>query len=681
MKKWRKYSSSEESESSSFDNNIGINNMNEEEEEERIKYNKENNLNQDFSKKKKYKTVKNTKVEILLKPVKNNEEKLISEISKNEMKNKVNLLKNEKLEKNLSEKYGKGFKLLKMSGYKIGSGLGKLEQGITDPIEIQMKKGKSGIKKGEEYFNPIENDKNNNFILGKKRHLDNQYIKDIEEDFKNFEDIIFLFKKNPFDDVLFKKLIQSNNHNNSFNKNKYNKFYKKKEEKISFDKIFNLDLEKRKEVISNLINLTRDKIKDNLIHFYSINNHKQIYEKMNENSFNETEKLELISSNKLNFLNTLNDKKMVYPNDNNLKSIRNYIKLYIDLLKNNEILYKYSYNTLTQYCIKNVIKSFNENKFNIYQYLSEDISNQINLFCRDVENLLRLTYDSNNNDNEENFNVLGKYNEEKISFPIEKSEKYYSMFLYKILLFNFIQLIKLQWNVKEYYPLVSFFTLYKDIIPKYFINYLSEIISNKILDFLNSNYKFKPQNSAQLNIHFWIHPLLDIISFESINKIIFFIQNNIEKDIIEWNIEDDNQLYNLIKLLNPWKKIFESKFWFNINEKYIFPKLKFILKNSHLNIENPKLKYINPIFILYEENYISSEKTIEMLKKYFFPKFLKKIDNFLYIKTTKERIETVKKYYEFYKETIPKQIIQNDEIQKLLKDSLILIYKYSKKIK
>ena len=88
--------------------------------------------------------MKNTKVEILLKPEKNNEEKLISEISKNEMKNKVNLLKNEKLEKNLSEKYGKGFKLLKMSGYKIGSGLGKLEQGITDPIEIQMKKGKSG---------------------------------------------------------------------------------------------------------------------------------------------------------------------------------------------------------------------------------------------------------------------------------------------------------------------------------------------------------------------------------------------------------------------------------------------------------------------------------------------------------------------------------------------------------
>ena len=70
-----------------------------------------------------------------------------------------------------------------------------------------------------------------------------------------------------------------------------------------------------------------------------------------------------------------------------------------------------------------------------------------------------------------------------------------------------------------------------------------------------------------------------------------------------------------------------------------------------------------------------------MLRKYFFPKFLKKIDNFLYSKNTNENIEIVKKFYEFHKEKIPKIIIENDEIQKLLKDSLILIYNYYKKLK
>ena len=123
------------------------------------------------------------------------------------------------------------------------------------------------------------------------------------------------------------------------------------------------------------------------------------------------------------------------------------------------------------------------------------------------------------------------------------------------------------------------------------------------------------------------------------------------------------------------------KFWVCINEKYFFPQLKFILKNSKLNIENPDSKQLNPIFLLNSENYISTSKTIEMLRKYFFPKFLKKIDNFLYLKNSNKNIEIVKKCYEFYKEIIPKIIIENDEIQKLLKDSLILIYNYYKKLK
>ena len=124
-----------------------------------------------------------------------------------------------------------------------------------------------------------------------------------------------------------------------------------------------------------------------------MNNHKQIYQKINQNSYDETEKLELMSSNKLNFLRKLNEKNMNFPYDNSIKSIRNYIKLYIDLLKSNEILYKYSYNTLTQYCIKMVIKSFNDNNFNMYQILSEENSNQIVLLCKDIQNLLKLTYE------------------------------------------------------------------------------------------------------------------------------------------------------------------------------------------------------------------------------------------------------------------------------------------------
>ena len=40
------------------------------------------------------------------------------------------------MEENLESKYGKGYKILKMAGYQLGKGLGKEEQGITDPILV-----------------------------------------------------------------------------------------------------------------------------------------------------------------------------------------------------------------------------------------------------------------------------------------------------------------------------------------------------------------------------------------------------------------------------------------------------------------------------------------------------------------------------------------------------------------
>ena len=82
-----------------------------------------------------------------------------------------------KLEKNLEEKYGIGYKLLKKAGYKIGSGLGANEQGMTDPIEIKKRKKNAGITTNEEFDNPLKHDKKNNFVLGRKREIEEEYEK------------------------------------------------------------------------------------------------------------------------------------------------------------------------------------------------------------------------------------------------------------------------------------------------------------------------------------------------------------------------------------------------------------------------------------------------------------------------------------------------------------------------
>ena len=70
----------------------------------------------------------------------------ISSINKDKTKaSDQKSFKEKKMEENLELKYGKGYKILKMAGYQLGKGLGKEEQGITDPILVKKRKERAGI--------------------------------------------------------------------------------------------------------------------------------------------------------------------------------------------------------------------------------------------------------------------------------------------------------------------------------------------------------------------------------------------------------------------------------------------------------------------------------------------------------------------------------------------------------
>ena len=105
-----------------------------------------------------------------------------------------------KMEENLESKYGKGYKILKMAGYQLGKGLGKEEQGITDPILVKKRKERAGINNEEENDEDIidmgkANGKANNFILGKKRLNEEKNYEETNEEFKNFDLILEEYNK------------------------------------------------------------------------------------------------------------------------------------------------------------------------------------------------------------------------------------------------------------------------------------------------------------------------------------------------------------------------------------------------------------------------------------------------------------------------------------------------------
>ena len=244
---------------------------------------------------------------------------------------------------------------------------------------------------------------------------------------------------------------------------------------------------------------------------------------------------------------------------------------------------------------------------------------------------------------------------------------------------NLILIIRTEWNVLEYAKLIQFFKLYKEIIPKCLMNLISEIISTKIISWLNSYYVFLPEKE-NLNVHFWIHPWFDTLSIDIVTKISIVLQKKIIDNILLWNIEEEDINQKLISLLSPWKIVFDKKFFNELYKKFFLPKLNYIFEKFEINPNEQKLDTLFVLFALNESEIVPMEKCIEMLKNKFFSKFIKVLDHWLKTgELTKEKKEEIQIWYKGWKELFSKNYLQFEEIKNEFKDALILIYNYTKK--
>ena len=631
-------------------------------------------LKKHFSKKTNIKSNEYSEIKIFNKPSEKSKqlptknEKIISEISKlkaNNNNQNISQYERIKLEENLVNKYGKGYKLLKLSGYKIGSGLGINEQGITDPIEVKMKMNKGGINPNDEHLNPLNNDEKNNYLLGKKRINLNEKVQKLNKEFEGFEELINNYKNNNKDEKLL-KIIE--NYKRQFKKKrKKNKFNELINRTINYKLLKNFDVETNKKIITNLIFLTKNKILEYINNSYNNINNKIINNKLSINTIEEIDKY----SNKINteeiFINQI--KNILYENIeyNNLQIINEYIIKFINLFNSNKYLYKNKYNNLTIYCMHNCIKYINDLKMNIEQYLSKEISSNLIKIYYNIKKLINNVYNEEYN-NEKKNDGLFKYS--KFSEENNKSNKFYNLFLYETLLNKMEILIIKEWNIKDYNIILLFFNIYDEIISKFCKAFLSDLITNQILLFLKSEYEFLPKNKDSLFINKWIHPLYEILIYKNIEDINIYVENQIKENILSWNLENLEEFNYLIDLLIPWKKIFNKNFWIEIKEKFFIPKIKYLINIFEINNNNDiNFNIIYIIENLDKFEIINNEESIKLLDL-LFQKIIVEINK-------NNNIQKIELIYNKLKEQIS-YFLNNSVIKNLLKNILILIYKLKK---
>ena len=568
-----------------------------------------------------------------------------------------------KMEENLESKYGKGYKILKMAGYKLGKGLGKEEQGITDPILVKKRKERAGINNEEENEEVFEIGKENNFILGKKRMKEEKDYEETNEEFKNFDLIIEEYKKDKNNEKIWNLLDEDRRikkkyygkGGRSFGFSNYRKRFKDdfpelKGKEIIIKNMENMEKEELKENIAKMLWVTKDKIIDKLRQYYENENNKFIYEKIHKDTDGEKNKIHENLEDENITLQKLN-KNIIYKEPekhNDLMSIINFIDEYLNLYEKNQLLYQKLLKKFTLYCLKTSISYLEEINLDIKTILDKDKGRQISLIFSKMKKLLYNTFNNENDfieeEKDDKYLLNSKNKDKNIEInDFDKANDYYNMFLSQILLNKLIFYIENKWDVHNSKPIINISHLYSDILPKYSIDVLNKKISINIINYINKNYHFiySEKNNDNLNIHSYIHPLLDILSLEALADILKIIEHKIKYSIKLWNLNNYEESQTLLNLLSPWSKLFGEEFWKELYKKFFSPNFHKMFSELYLTLDE-KLENIHCIklmFSLNEKKIIPSKKCSKILKKY----FIEKLKTFIKDSTKKNRNKFDKK--------------------------------------
>ena len=567
------------------------------------------------------------------------EEKLLSIVSKqkkNSSSEIINLSENKntkktehdkKMEENLESKYGKGFKILKMAGYQIGKGLGVNEQGITDPIMVKKRKERAGISNDEEFENAFDMGKENEFIVGKKRLKEEKEYEETNEEFKNFELLLSEYKNNPNDyDKIWSLLDEDKRIKKRFY-GKGGKFMGFKNFRMKFKdelpelkgkkiKIVGNNEEDKKKLLAKMMWASKDKIVEKIRKLYENINDKLLCEKITNTNNIEKNKISANINAHNIIINKLlqNSKSFKCPEKHkDLLSVINYIQDYINLIDSNPKLYKNKFNKFSLYCIKKSMEYIEENNFTIKQIIDKEIGTQLSEIISLIKELLFKTY--NERTNNASINLEEDDNDDN---SVNKANDYYIMFISRIILNDIFAYVEDKWNVKDSKTILLIYSLYKNIIPKVYMDSLNKKIISRISNNLKYNYKFIYENNEELKIHIWLHPLLDILLYDDLKIIFNIIQEEIISSIEKWDLSNITIRNTLIELLSPWVKIFDNDFWRFLYKNYFSNYFK---KSFHDDNNKNILEGIKFLVNLNDKKIMPSKKCCKMLQKYFFDKF------------------------------------------------------------